>query len=258
MNLPQVADLTYSIRYSDRAKRYSLRIKPDSTIEVVLPRGTPSQKAEALIQEHQAWICRKQDQVRALRQQVNEQMPKDPISADQPPSATTTESGLPKILEFRACHQIWEVHYQPSPQSGIMIGSSAPSQVTLQGDCRVPAFCAEALRQWLKKQGRSLLLPWLAQVSKETELAYGSGGIRNQKTLWGSCSRQKNISLNAQLLFLPPELVRYVLIHELCHTVHLDHSSQFWALVAQHEPQYRSLDRALSKGWAYVPPWYGF
>lgn len=265
MNLHQVAGLTYSIRYSDRAKRCSLRIKSDSTIEVVLPQGVPSQKAEALIQENQDWICRKQSQVRAIRQAVHESMQANPIPADSPNKTnpetnpeTSPESGLPKTLEFRAFHQTWEINYQPSPQSGILIGSYAPSQVTLQGDCLVPSFCAQALRQWLQKKGRSLLLPWLDRLSQETGLAYTSGGIRNQKTLWGSCSQQQKISLNAKLLFLPPELVRYVLIHELCHTVHLNHSPQFWALVAQHEPQYQSLDRALSNGWAYVPPWYGF
>ena len=257
MNLHQVAGLTYSIRYSDRAKHCSLRIKPDSTIEVVLPKGIPTQKAEDLIQENQDWIRRKQSQVWALRQAVNEPLPNNQNSAD-PPNETCTESGLPKTLEFRAFHQTWDINYQPSPQPGILIGSYAPSQVTLQGDCLVPSFCAQALRQWLQKKGRSLLLPWLDRLSQETGLTYTSGGIRNQKTLWGSCSRQQKISLNAKLLFLPPELVRYVLIHELCHTVHLNHSPQFWALVAQHEPQYESLDRTLSTGWAYVPPWYGF
>jgi predicted metal-dependent hydrolase len=57
------------------------------------------------------------------------------------------------------------------------------------------------------------------------------------------------------LLFLEPSVVRYLMIHELCHTAHMNHSRRFWDLVARHEPQYRSLDRTLLCGWQRVPWW---
>jgi predicted metal-dependent hydrolase len=56
-------------------------------------------------------------------------------------------------------------------------------------------------------------------------------------------------------LFLPPYLVRYIFIHELCHTVHLNHSADFWNLVAAKEPNYKLYDSELNKGWCYVPEW---
>jgi YgjP-like, metallopeptidase domain len=52
--------------------------------------------------------------------------------------------------------------------------------------------------------------------------------VKSQRTRWASCSAKKNLSLNTKLLFLSPDLVRYVLIHELCHTVYMDHSKEFW------------------------------
>jgi predicted metal-dependent hydrolase len=79
--------------------------------------------------------------------------------------------------------------------------------------------------------------------------------IRRQRTRWGSCSNRGTISLNCCLLFQPPQAVRYLLIHELVHTVHMNHSQRFWERVARHCPQFHSLDRQLRAGWRQVPSW---
>jgi predicted metal-dependent hydrolase len=88
-----------------------------------------------------------------------------------------------------------------------------------------------------------------------TRTTFATASIRGQKTRWGSCSSRQTISVNCKLLFLPSELVRYVLIHELCHTVHLNHSAAFWALVAQKEPDYQQLDAGLRDARYHVPLW---
>jgi len=79
--------------------------------------------------------------------------------------------------------------------------------------------------------------------------------VRCQRTRWGSCSRLGTISLNVCLLFQPPEVLRYLMIHELSHLRHMNHSPRFWADVARHEPDWRSLDRELLQGWRRVPSW---
>jgi predicted metal-dependent hydrolase len=61
--------------------------------------------------------------------------------------------------------------------------------------------------------------------------------------------------LNAKLLFLPPDVVDYVMTHELCHLEEMNHSRQFWQLVASHYPDYLSRDAALREMWKVVPRW---
>jgi hypothetical protein len=63
------------------------------------------------------------------------------------------------------------------------------------------------------------------------------------------------VSLNAALLFVEPPLVRYLLIHELCHLISLNHSRRFWAAVARYEPDFAELDRRLTDAWTEIPLW---
>jgi predicted metal-dependent hydrolase len=81
--------------------------------------------------------------------------------------------------------------------------------------------------------------------------------IRAQRTCWGSHSSSGTISLNLCLLFLRPAVVRYLMLHELCHGRHMNHSKRFWKLVGQFEPDYRMLDRELTECWQEVPGWVG-
>lgn len=124
----------------------------------------------------------------------------------------------------------------------------------VQGDRHDPATRA-ALCRWLKRYAKTTLVPWLAQVAQECEFSYERVQIRDQKTRWASCSSYQTIGLNYHLLFLPPTLVRYVLIHELCHTRELNHSPRFWALVERYEPNYRQYNEALKRAWRSLPGW---
>ena len=81
--------------------------------------------------------------------------------------------------------------------------------------------------------------------------------VRGQKTCWGSHSSTGTISLNYCLMFLEARQLRYVMIHELCHARHMNHSPGFWRLVGSFEPDYRRLDKALNTCWKRIPTWVG-
>ena len=138
----------------------------------------------------------------------------------------------PKKIIFYAVALSWELHYQWASESTTTELNEEDNRLIISGSTKDFRECGELLHPWLQKQAERYFTPWLQKLSHDYQLPYEKLSYRGQKTLWGSCTEGKNISLNYKLLFLPARLVRYVLIHELCHTKILDHSRQFWNLVA--------------------------
>ncbi|GHU06908.1 hypothetical protein FACS189431_0590 [Alphaproteobacteria bacterium] len=85
----------------------------------------------------------------------------------------------------------------------------------------------------IRKKARAFLPRRLEHLASEHGFRYGKVSLRNQKTRWGSCSAADNISLNIALVTLPVHLIDYVLLHELTHTVHKNHSAEFWAKLVE-------------------------
>ena len=96
-----------------------------------------------------------------------------------------------------------------------------------------------------KELAREFVLARLAYFNEFYGFAYNRVAIRNQKRCWGSCTSLKNLNFSYKLLFLPPHLADYIIVHELCHLVELNHGRDFWALVEKQMPDYKSHVREL-------------
>ncbi|MBE5959426.1 MAG: M48 family metallopeptidase [Lachnospiraceae bacterium] len=94
------------------------------------------------------------------------------------------------------------------------------------------------------KQSFKRRVEYFANVMNVT---YGRVSIRNQKTRWGSCSSKGNLNFNYRLYFLDTELMDYVIVHELSHRIHMNHSKDFWNVVEKYCPDYRQYRDKLSK-----------
>ena len=90
-----------------------------------------------------------------------------------------------------------------------------------------------------KELARSLAHSRLEHFNQHYNLSYKRVAIKNQRRCWGSCSSLRNLNFNYKIYFLPPHLRDYIIVHELCHLVELNHGQAFWNLVAQQIPEYQ-------------------
>ncbi len=221
-----------SVRISARAKYMRLRVVPPGRVELVLPRRFDRHALPAFVSEHRDWLVATVARLRADHR-LHEALRVAPA-----------EIALPALGE------LWRVEYRAGARNGWWERAGRGLLVQHRAD-----QWDAALQRWLAERARRTLGPQLLALAAELGLECNGFAIRGQKTRWGSCSAQKVINLNWRLLFLPPEQVRYLMVHELCHTVHMNHSRRFWALVAAKEPDYRALDTAMRRANAQVPVW---
>ncbi len=96
----------------------------------------------------------------------------------------------------------------------------------------------EALED-LRRRAKETIPERTAYFAPLVGVSYGNITIRSQKTRWGSCSSKGNLNFNCLLMLTPPEVLDYVVVHELCHRRELNHSARFWAQVERTLPDYR-------------------
>lgn len=110
----------------------------------------------------------------------------------------------------------------------------------------IPALTDAQLRD-LKKRASAVIPERVAYFAPMVGVSYGRITIRSQKTRWGSCSSKGNLNFNCLLLLTPPEVLDYVVVHELCHRKQMNHSPRFWAEVGRVLPDYRKSNKWLKE-----------
>lgn len=227
----------FSVRQSGRAKRLSIKVYPRGRVEVVVPKRTRARDVQAFVEEHRDWI-------RRTRAAFADEHPPEPFR-------------LPTRISLPGVEREFGVIYAPDDRLKSVRFRQSGDVLNLYGRVSEPDRCVATLKRWLADVARKEFEPRLLDLSAATDNPFTRLQVRGQKTCWGSHSSSGTISLNYCLLFLKPRLLRYLMIHELCHARHMNHSRRFWARVARFEPDYRRLDRALSDSWREIPTWVG-
>jgi predicted metal-dependent hydrolase len=229
----------YTIERSSKAKSIRLKVTPQKGLAVIVPRDFDEKKIPAILRCKREWIAEKLEQAAERKRYFEPQ----PIVH------------LPELLPLRALSRDYQILYREDhSKTGLWLRVSDREVVITAASFDRPAVIAK-LRDWLRLTVREELFPLVRQIADKNGFDLRGLLVKSQRTRWASCSAKKNLSLNTKLLFVPPDLVRYVIKHELCHTVHMNHSPEFWRLVACHEPAYKSLDAALRDAWKQVPAW---
>jgi len=170
-------------------------------------------------------------------------------------TGTKSSISLPDEIYLPALGERFIVTYRSTSANSVQARSNGSGELTVSGRVEDEKEVMLGLRRWLVRQARASLVPWLDELSAQAGLPYGAVSVRGQRTRWASCSSTGNINLNYRLLFLSPDVVRYILNHELCHTVHLNHSRGFWSMLASVEPDFRIFNSQAKKGMEEVPEW---
>lgn len=98
-----------------------------------------------------------------------------------------------------------------------------------------------------KEKARELVNKNVLELNKFYNYKINRIAIRNQKTRWGSCSSKNNLNFNYKIIYLRPELIKYIIVHEICHLKEMNHSKRFWVLVEKTVPNYLALRKELKK-----------
>ena len=233
------ATSTYTIRESPRARHVRLTLSLENGLVIVVPKGFDHGRIPSLLQKKKRWLENTSERIEEQRK----------FSESEPPGA------LPERLTLQGIGEQWTIAYRPGKSSRATVVERPGYHLLVSGNMDNIEACRAALRRWLKRTAHRELKPWLARLARERGFQLGRVFVKSQRTRWGSCSKGKTVSLNLKLLFIPRDLAQHVLIHELCHTVHLNHSKKFWALLTHHEPDCRNKEKELRSAMSFVPAW---
>lgn len=199
------------------ARRYILRIRPDGTLRVTVPRGGSRREAEQFVRRHQRWIARERGRVLVEHAPRAWQHGSEILLNGEPVSICVEQRGEQTIISY------------------------GPRQIVARATSDVRAAIEADLRSLAKTD----LVARLKTLAAEQGLRVGAVSIRNQRSRWGSCARNGNIALNFRLVQMPPGVRDYVLLHELMHIKQQNHSPKFWRLVEAVYPAFREAERWL-------------
>ena len=201
-----------------RAKRYVMRLRPDGSLRVTIPRRGSRAEALRFAERHFPW---------ALRQRARLQS-----RAGEPTSWT---DGTLVLLDG-------------TPERLTIVSTTDGLRATLG---RVVTTVAtgidirDAVRHAMRATAVRDLPPQLLALAAQYQLTVERVTVRDQRSRWGSCSRTGTIALNYRLIQMPPAVRRYILIHELAHLEHPNHSRRFWTFVESMDPGFRESERWL-------------
>ncbi len=207
------------IHHNPKARRYLLRIRPDGTLRVTIPRYGNREEALRFVTRQNAWITK--NRARALAR----------ITVVQP-----LVNG--SLLWYRGEKIPLQVHAHDSLHT-LHFGDQMASSSLTQANWR------PVVNEHLRNLAAAEFPQLVKALARQHGLEVKHVSIRDQKSRWGSCSARKTISLNWRLIQAPPFVLDYVIVHELMHLKEMNHSARFWQHVAAAFPQHREAEKWL-------------
>jgi hypothetical protein len=222
---------TCSLRFSHRRRSLQIRVSRPDFLELAAPTGMSWSQIQQLVETKRVWVLR---QVRRL-----EAVAANPANASLTHGATLLYRGQPHTLLLLA-----DAAGRPNvTYSACNIAVHLPELV---GEDNDPAVW-QSLKQWYLEQSHQQLLERTRYWSAQIGVRPARISLRDQKTRWGSCSSRGTVSFNWRIIMAPPAVLDYLVVHELCHMLHPNHSPAYWREVARWIPDCREQRRWLKQ-----------
>ncbi len=213
-------DFKVEIKYTRRRGSVGFRIG-DGGVRILAPHQTPKALLKEMIDARLPWI---REQLRQLQA--------------QPPRTTSRRFVDGETLPLLGIHYPLRIRESRRPAVVLERDRLCIDVGRLDDSERHQQRCLQLLQDWLQQQAEAFLPQRLKYWSERLQLFPVSLKIRSYRSRWGSCDQQRRITLNNRLMMAPQAIIDYVIIHELCHLLELNHSPAFWAQVERHCPDY--------------------
>lgn len=208
----------YTVKRSSKAKRVRLEIRVTTGLTIVVPGSYKTEELPDLLRKRSRWILGK----------LAECGKNQSLAAEKELKSGDSISYLGRYLRV-------VVRYNPSTPVSVRLEKN---RLLVNLDSQNGRLNM-VLEWWYRQQAERLIKKRADELCSLLGVAYGRLSIRRAKTRWGSCSRKGNLNFNWKLIMVPEPVIDYVIIHELAHLKELNHSKNFWKLVAEHCPQWR-------------------
>lgn len=225
----------YKVIQTSAARTVRLKVSMNKGLEITVPRRFRLDHADEIFSEHERWILQQMEKMekrRLLRERHQLRDGSVLHVLGEPHKIKIVGSGKPGVkkvqqllfLEDRAIVDGHELHVHCD-------GTVKHAKETLE-----PYLRGIAEKHFVKRAG---------ELAEQMGVEFRKITIRGQKTRWGSCTREKHLNFNWRLVLLPADVAESVIVHELAHTVHMNHSRAFYGFVERFCPEYRKLQKDL-------------
>jgi predicted metal-dependent hydrolase len=211
--------IVYTHKTHPRSRSIKIKIESSGEVVVVTPKRVSQRSIDAFIQQQAVWI--------------NQHLAKIKLKKNSSETDTT-------VMLFGKKYQKTMITTGEIPRGVSIKGNQL--LISIPNLDMAPSHIQEKqqtyIERFLKNTAEQYIVPRTHQLAKIMNTQFGTITLRQQKSRWGSCSSQGNLNFNWRLIHAPTEVIDYVIIHELAHRHHMNHSSAFWHLVAQYDPEH--------------------
>ncbi len=208
---------------SDR-KSIAIEITRDGEVLIRVPKKMKEQDLGRIIKSRQRWIY-----VRVM------------AARERQPVSNLYVTG--RKLLFLGQQIELQVEYQNKRERVFQLGDKLHVWIMEEHKEQIPRM----IEQWYRHQARIILRNLTDKYANMMNLSVNQIFIKDQKTRWGSCSAKHNLNYNYRLVMAPEPVIEYVVIHELCHLIHMNHSVDFWHEVEKVQPEYKKYRKWLKE-----------